>query len=114
VAKEPVTGEHVIGVKTIAQGKPDQFGEPVVTMLVCFLFSHARLRVHWAPGFPCALCFQRRRKICTTRAHFAPRDRGFTWSNVIASEAKKSILSLRRDMDCFAALAMTVSTNFAV
>ena len=55
MAKEPVTGEHVIGVKTIAQGKPDQFGEPVVTMLVCFLFSHARLRVHWAPGFPCAL-----------------------------------------------------------
>jgi hypothetical protein len=28
-------------------------------MLVCFvLISHARLRVHQAPGIPCALCFQ--------------------------------------------------------
>jgi hypothetical protein len=27
----------------------------VVTMLVCFLFLHARLRVHRAPGIPCAL-----------------------------------------------------------
>jgi len=24
-------------------------------MLVCFFTLHARLRVHWAPGFPCAL-----------------------------------------------------------
>ena len=29
-----------------------------------------------------------------TRALFAPRDRGLVWSNVIASEAKQSILSL--------------------
>ena len=56
VAKEPVhRPEHAIRVKTIAQGRPDQFGEPVVIMLVCFIISHARLRVHWAPGFPCAL-----------------------------------------------------------
>jgi hypothetical protein len=26
----------------------------VVTMLVCFFISHARPRVHWAPGFPCS------------------------------------------------------------
>ena len=26
-----------------------------MTTLVCFLISHARLRVHRAPGFPCAL-----------------------------------------------------------
>jgi hypothetical protein len=37
----------------------------------------------------------------------APRERGFTWSTVIASEAKQSILSLRGAMDCFASLAMT-------
>src|SRR5205823_8805333 len=31
-------------------------GVTVVTTLVCFvLFSHARLRAHWAPGIPCAL-----------------------------------------------------------
>jgi hypothetical protein len=44
---------------TIAQGRPDQFGEPVVITLVCFFTLHARLRVHWAPGFPCALCLSR-------------------------------------------------------
>jgi hypothetical protein len=30
-------------------------GEPVVTTLVCFHSSHTGLRVHRAPGFPCAL-----------------------------------------------------------
>jgi hypothetical protein len=38
------------------QGRPGNSGEPVVTMRVWFFDSHARLRVHWAPGFPCALC----------------------------------------------------------
>jgi hypothetical protein len=38
---------------------PGDPGVTVVTMLVCFvLISHARLRVHQAPGIPCALCFQ--------------------------------------------------------
>ena len=54
--ESPVTGESTKEtVKTIAQGRPGISGEPVVTMLVCFFNSHARLRVHWAPGFPCAL-----------------------------------------------------------
>jgi hypothetical protein len=34
---------------------PDDFGVTVVTMLVCFFILHARLRVHRAPGIPCAL-----------------------------------------------------------
>ena len=35
---------------------PGESGEPVVTMLVCLLsISHARLRVHQAPGIPHAL-----------------------------------------------------------
>jgi hypothetical protein len=56
--KSPVTGESTKQtVKTIAQGRPGCSGEPVVTMLVCFSLSHARLRVQRAPGFPCALCF---------------------------------------------------------
>jgi len=51
-----LTGESTEeAVKTIAQGMPAFSGEPVVTLLVCFLFLHARLRVHWAPGIPCAL-----------------------------------------------------------
>jgi hypothetical protein len=37
VAKKPGhRGEREITVKTIAQGRPDCFGEPVVTMLVWF------------------------------------------------------------------------------
>src|SRR6266481_7507474 len=35
--------------------------------VLCFI-SHARLRVHWAPGFPCALCYQRGKRTCKTRA----------------------------------------------
>jgi hypothetical protein len=50
-------GEHVIGVKTIAQGKPDQFGEPVVTMLVCFITFAREAAGALGTGFPCALCF---------------------------------------------------------
>jgi hypothetical protein len=38
---------------------PGVAGEPVVTMLVCFFILHARLRVHCAPGIPCALWFQK-------------------------------------------------------
>jgi hypothetical protein len=77
VAKEPGhRGEHVISVKTIAQGRPDQFGEPVVIMLVCFFISHARLRVHWAPGFPCALCFSEGQFSGKARTLSAPREGG--------------------------------------
>jgi hypothetical protein len=39
VAKSPVTGESTKEtVKTIAQGRPGQSGEPVVTTLVCFIY----------------------------------------------------------------------------
>src|SRR5579872_992183 len=38
---------------------PDCFGKLAVTTLVCFLFSHTRLRVRKTPGIPCALCFSR-------------------------------------------------------
>jgi hypothetical protein len=56
--ESPVTGKSTKEtVKTIVRGRPDCFGEPVVTTLVCFFNSHARLRVHQAPGFPCALYF---------------------------------------------------------
>src|SRR5205807_8151564 len=62
VAKEPGhRGERGISRKTIVQGRPDQSGEPVVTCSCALFISHARLRVHRAPGFPCALCFRRRR-----------------------------------------------------
>jgi len=56
VAKEPGhRGEHGISVKTIAQGMPVDAALPVVTTLMCFFNLHVRLRVHRAPGIPCAL-----------------------------------------------------------
>ena len=38
---------------------PGETGVTVVIMLVCFLILHARLRVHRAPGIPCALRLRR-------------------------------------------------------
>jgi hypothetical protein len=56
--ESPVTRESSEEtVKTIARGMPDCFGEPVVTNSCASNLSHARLRVHRAPGIPCALCF---------------------------------------------------------
>jgi hypothetical protein len=53
--ESPVTGESAEEtVNTIAQGRPDYSGEPVVTNSCAYFISHARLRVHWAPGFPCS------------------------------------------------------------
>jgi hypothetical protein len=57
--KSPVTGESAKEtVKTIAQGRPGQSGEPVVTNSYACFILHARLRVQRAPGFPCALYFE--------------------------------------------------------
>jgi hypothetical protein len=45
--------EHEGNRNTIAQGMPECFGQPVVTMLVCFHLSHTRLRVRLEhPAFP--------------------------------------------------------------
>jgi hypothetical protein len=51
----------------------------VVTTLVCFYISHARLRVHRAPGIPCALNWAKASR--TTRAHRAAGSRAciFYW-----------------------------------
>ena len=48
-------GEREISRKTIARGMPGETGVTVVTTLVCFFHLQARLRVHRAPGIPCAL-----------------------------------------------------------
>jgi hypothetical protein len=47
---------------------PGETGVTVVTMLVCFFILHARLRVHWASGIPCALCFRGRIVLQTSGA----------------------------------------------
>src|SRR5260370_21034841 len=68
-------GEREVSRKTIARGMPGRSGVTVVTMLVCFFHLHARLRVHRAPGIPCALCYQRTGNSDKTRAQAAARSR---------------------------------------
>jgi hypothetical protein len=58
--------EHEVSRKTIARGMPGISGVTVVTTLVCFSHSHARLRVHRAPGIPCALCYLGANEFCKT------------------------------------------------
>ena len=65
---------------------------------------HTRPRVQRASGVPHALYG---RKIHQRLGRTARRDRKRVCLDVIASAAKQSILSLRGEMDCFAALAMT-------
>jgi hypothetical protein len=64
-------GDHGISRKTIAQGKP---GVPAhLRSAVCILC--ARLRVSWAPGFPCALSFREGKRRSHHFGRNAPRDR---------------------------------------
>src|SRR5204862_8130165 len=68
VTRKPITGEITKEtVKTIARGMPGCSGEPVVTTSCAFYFLHARLRVHRAPGIPCALSLWANES-CATRA----------------------------------------------
>src|SRR6476620_9474471 len=59
-------GDHEVRRKTIARGMPGRSGEPVVTTLGCLFLSAPRLRVHRAPGIPCALYSRRRERSCKT------------------------------------------------
>src|ERR1700687_2240594 len=70
-------GEREVSRKTIARGMPGLLrctcGD--YARVLC-LISHARLRVHWAPGIPCALCYQRGETVLAKpRAHRAARSR---------------------------------------
>ncbi|CAN0464639.1 unnamed protein product, partial [Phaeothamnion confervicola] len=70
---------------------------------------HARPRVQRAPGLPCALCFEWADTNSKTRAYLAAGSRSRIWNAVIASAAKQSISPRKERMDCFAALAMTIT-----
>ena len=100
---------------------PGESGVTVVTMLVCFFILHARLRVHRAPGIPCAPIFSGR-KIHAQLGRIASRDRGGVleianqyFAVIARSEATKqsTLSSLRNELlrsarnddggaDCFA------------
>src|SRR5947199_1407839 len=60
-------GEREVSRKTIARGMPGDFRcDRGDYARVLYLISHARLRVHWAPGIPCALCFLWANGFCKT------------------------------------------------
>jgi hypothetical protein len=71
----PSTAPHSYStVKAIVQGRPGVSGEPVVS-LVCFPPTHARLRVQWEAGLPCALISLGGIVSQNTRTHRAARSR---------------------------------------
>ena len=80
-------------------------------MLVCAtIYSlRTRPRVQRAPGFPCALDFERGRNEMKPRANHVARMRMCARPSLRGAK-RRSNPSLRicRTMDCFAALAMTV------
>jgi hypothetical protein len=69
-------GEHGISRKTIARGMPGDFrcDRGDYARVLCFI-SHARLRVHRAPGIPCALIFLGERFL-QKLGRIAPRECG--------------------------------------
>jgi hypothetical protein len=96
-------------LKPIAQGRPDCFGEPVVTTLVSFFISDARLRVRIEhPAFPAPSVS----RVCsTTWTHFAWRERwgmSLPAANAVrlrkeANATKQSSERRRKQgLDCFA------------
>src|SRR5713226_8233154 len=109
VAKEPGhRGERDISRKTIACGNAGRSGVLVVTRVRSTTTKCTRDRgCSGHPAFPTPSLGAEDK--CKPRAHRAARSRTciWNWSNVIASEARQSILSLRVKMDCFASLAMT-------
>ena len=56
-------GEHGVSRKTIAWGMPECFRCLAVNtgVHIHYHYAHTRLRVHWAPGIPRALCLMRAR-----------------------------------------------------
>src|SRR5712671_7749129 len=93
-------GEREVSRKTIARGMPGLFrcDRGDYARVLCFI-SHARLRVHQAPGIPCALCFLRANDFAKL-GRVAPRECGVTSSNPVIARSKatkQSTLTSRRN-----------------
>src|SRR5580765_1111562 len=69
-------GEHEVSRKTIARGMPGDFRCDRGDYARVLFHLHARLRVHRAPGIPCALYSRRRETIFANLGQIMPRDRG--------------------------------------
>ena len=81
-------GEREVSRKTIARGMPGllRCDRGDYARVLCFI-SHARLRVHRAPGIPCALCFAGR-TILAQLGRIAPRDRGVISQRAVIARSK--------------------------
>src|SRR6266576_1355879 len=83
VKKRGHRGEREVSRKTIARGVPGDFrcdrGDYARTLFIL----RARLRVHRAPGIPCALCY-RGAKVLAKPGRIAPRDRGGVFERLSA------------------------------
>jgi hypothetical protein len=77
VTTSPIAGKSTKEtVKTIRAGNAGLFGEPVVTMLVCFsFFAREAAGAHQHPAFP-APSFQVRDKTMQNSDAFASREGG--------------------------------------
>ena len=73
LASPVLRGERAISRNTIAQGVPDRFGSPVVTTLVCFSFSHTRLRVRLSARHSLRPLFSEGQRIAKPGREIAPR-----------------------------------------
>src|SRR4030095_15524059 len=68
-------GEHEVSRETIARGMPGDFRCTCGDYTRVLSTLHTGLRVHWAPGIPCALYYQSGETVFKTRAISAARTR---------------------------------------
>src|SRR5258706_5180294 len=69
-------GEREVSRKTIARGRPGLLRCTCGDYARVSISLQTRLRVQWAPGFPCALYSQRGETVFANLGRIAPRDCG--------------------------------------
>ena len=95
MAKKPAhRGEREVSRKAIAQGMSECFRCPVCSCAPNAQFRHTRPRVQRAPGIPCALWFERGKRI-ERLGRNAPRE--CEAMTGIVSRAPRSMKRLRND-----------------
>ena len=94
--KPGLRGEHEGNRNTIAQGRPDRFGEPVVTLLACFFILHARLRVRKSIRLSLRPLHSGGTSFCKARAREALRECGIaSLRGAFATTPLRSLCELR-------------------
>src|SRR5258706_14925593 len=94
-------GEREVSRKTIARGRPGLLRCTCGDYARVSISLHTRLRVQWAPGFPCALYSQRGETVFAKLGRIAPRDCGGATS-LRGATRRSNPFFLGAPMDCFA------------